>query len=93
MTGTQQQLKECKQQNHREDHRMEIHLAVRQTQTRGQIQGQIPVLGQALEAIEIEIIMIEITTIDMINIIMNHNTMKVITIFVDPLIPTNDHSA
>ena len=41
MTGTQRQLNEHKQQNHREDHRLEVHLVAHQIQTPDQILGNV----------------------------------------------------
>ena len=58
----QRQQRKHKQQNHPGDHRLD-HLEVHQILTRGQIQGQVQTLVM--------------TETDMINIIMNHNTMKV----------------
>lgn len=39
MTGTQRQQNEHKQQNHHEDHRLEVPLVALQIQTQGQIPG------------------------------------------------------
>ena len=39
MTGTQRQQNEHKQQNHHEDHRLEVPLVALQIQTQGQILG------------------------------------------------------
>ena len=41
MTGTQRQQNEHKQQNHHEDHRLEVPLVALQIQTQGQILGNV----------------------------------------------------
>ena len=41
MTGTQRQLNEHKQQNHPEDHRLEVLLVAHQIQTPDQILGSV----------------------------------------------------
>ena len=41
MKGTQRLLNEHKQQNHPEDHRLEVHLVAHQIQTQGQILGNV----------------------------------------------------